>query len=78
MDDLCLAGDVQDFVEGEEDAKLLLVLTRVKLLQELFEDSIGILWVLLEVLVEFDGGLFLDLEHFRLQAHPDLGQLVIL
>ena len=43
VDDLCLAGDVQDFVEGEEDAKLLLVLTRVKLLQELFEDSIGIL-----------------------------------
>ena len=51
MDDLRLSRDVQDLVKREENAELLLVLARIKLLQELLENPISLLRVLLEVLV---------------------------
>ena len=47
MDNLGLAGNVENLVQREEDAELLLVLAGFQLLAELLKDSISLLRVLL-------------------------------
>ena len=71
VDDLGLAGDVQNLVQGDEDAELLVFPRALELEPELLEDVVGLFGVLLEVLKQLYGGLLLDLDVLVFKIEPN-------
>ena len=71
MDDLGLARDVQNLVQSDEDAELLVFPRTLQLEPEFLKDVIGLFGVLLEVLEQLYGGLLLDLDVLVFQIEPN-------
>ena len=71
MDDLGLARDVQNLVQSDEDAELLVFPRTLQLEPEFLEDVISLFGVLLEVLEQLYGGLLLDLDVLVFQIEPN-------